>query len=105
MTGLVGTYLVVVEVLLMGRVPWLDRMIGMDRLAIWHRRNGEYSICLLVAHAVLTIWGYAVTAHEGLVNETDIGRPSLPRHARGHRRASACWWSSASCRPGPCGAG
>ena len=42
-TGLVGTYLVVVEVLLMGRVPWLDRMIGMDRLAVWHRRNGEYS--------------------------------------------------------------
>jgi predicted ferric reductase len=69
-TGLVGTYLVVVEVLLMGRVPWLDRMIGMDRLATWHRRNGEYSISLLVAHAVLTIWGYAVTAHEGLVSET-----------------------------------
>jgi predicted ferric reductase len=69
-TGLVGTYLVVVEVLLMGRVPWLDRMIGMDRLAVWHRRNGEYAICLLVAHAVLIIWGYAVTAHEGLVKET-----------------------------------
>jgi predicted ferric reductase len=69
-TGLVGTYLVVVEVLLMGRVPWLDRMIGMDRLATWHRRNGEYSISLLVAHAVLTVWGYAVTAHDGLVSET-----------------------------------
>ena len=69
-TGLLGTYLVVVEVLLMGRVPWLDRMIGMDRLAVWHRRNGEYSICLLVAHAVLIIWGYAVTAHDGLVSET-----------------------------------
>ena len=65
-----GTYLIVVEVLLMGRVPWLDRMIGMDRLAVWHRRNGEYAICLLIAHAVLTIWGYAVTAHEGLVKET-----------------------------------
>ncbi|MBO0693323.1 MAG: hypothetical protein J2P58_10540, partial [Acidimicrobiaceae bacterium] len=60
LTGLVGTYLVVVEVLLMGRVAWLDRMIGMDRLALWHRRNGEYSICLLGAHALLTIWGYGV---------------------------------------------
>jgi predicted ferric reductase len=69
-TGLVGTYLVVVEVLLMGRVAWLDRLIGMDRLAVWHRRNGEYSIGLLVAHAALTIWGYAVTGHEGLVHET-----------------------------------
>ncbi len=69
-TGLVGTYLIVVEVLLMGRVPWLDRMIGMDRLAVWHRRNGEYAICLLLAHAVLTIWGYAVTAHQNVVKET-----------------------------------
>jgi predicted ferric reductase len=69
-TGLVGTYLIVIEVLLMGRVPWLDRMIGMDRLAVWHRRNGEYAICLLVAHAVLTIWGYGVTAHVGLIHET-----------------------------------
>jgi predicted ferric reductase len=69
-TGLVGTYLIVIEVLLMGRVAWLDRMIGMDRLALWHRRNGEYSISLLVAHAVLTIWGYALTGHEGPVKET-----------------------------------
>ena len=69
-TGLLGTYLVVIEVLLMGRVPWLDRMIGMDRLAVWHRRNGEYSICLLVAHAVLIIWGYAVTTHDGMLSET-----------------------------------
>jgi predicted ferric reductase len=69
-TGLIGTYLVVVEVLLMGRVAWLDRLIGMDRLAVWHRRNGEYCVTLLVAHAVLTIWGYAVTGHEGLVHET-----------------------------------
>jgi predicted ferric reductase len=70
LTGLVGTYLIVVEVLLMSRVAWLDRMIGMDRLALWHRRNGEYSITLLVAHAFLSIWGYAVTGHEGLVKET-----------------------------------
>jgi predicted ferric reductase len=69
-TGLVGTYLVVIEVLLMARVPWLDRMIGMDRLVTWHRRNGEYSISLLVAHAVLTVWGYALTAHDGLWGET-----------------------------------
>ncbi len=69
-TGLVGTYLVVVQVLLMARAPWLDRLIGTDRLALWHRRNGEYSITLLLAHALLTIWGYAVTTHTGLLHET-----------------------------------
>ncbi|HTW07355.1 MAG TPA: ferredoxin reductase family protein [Acidimicrobiales bacterium] len=68
-TGLLGTYLVVVEVLLMARVTWLDGMIGMDRLAVWHRRNGEYAIWLLVAHAVLTIWGYGLTAGAGVLSE------------------------------------
>ena len=77
-TGLVGTYLVVIEVLLMGRIPWLDRAIGMDRLAVWHRRNGEYAICLLVAHALLTIWGYAITADVGIVSETNSVILSYP---------------------------
>ena len=104
MTGLVGTYLVVVEVLLMGRVPWLDRVIGMDRLATWHRRNGEYSICLLVAHAVLTVWGYAVTAHEGLVKRDRHGRAHLPGHARRHRRAGLLVVVGVL-PPGPCAAG
>jgi predicted ferric reductase len=70
LTGLLGTYLVVIEVLLMARVAWLDRLIGMDRLSVWHRRNGEYSITLLVSHAFLTIWGYAITANSGVVHET-----------------------------------
>jgi predicted ferric reductase len=69
-TGLIGTYLVLVEVVLMGRVPWLDRLIGMDRLAVWHRRNGQYSISLLVAHAVLVIWGYGLAAHRNVIGET-----------------------------------
>jgi predicted ferric reductase len=70
LTGLVGTYLVLVQIVLMGRVPPLERLLGMDRLAVWHRRNGQYSICLLVAHAFLTIWGYGLTGHAGLATET-----------------------------------
>ena len=78
-TGLLGTYLVLVEVLLMSRVRWLDRLIGMDRLATWHRRNGQYSICLLAAHTLLTIWGYAGTDHTGLLRETGsvLGLPDV----------------------------
>lgn len=77
-TGLVGTYLVLVEVVLMGRIPWLDRLIGMDQLATWHRRNGEYAIWLLVAHTLLTIWGYAASDHVGSVHETGTLLASYP---------------------------
>jgi predicted ferric reductase len=69
-TGLVGTYLILVQVVLMSRVPWLDRWIGTDRLASWHRSNGEYTVGLIVAHTVLIIWGYAGFDHLGLARET-----------------------------------
>ena len=71
-TGLLGTYLALVEVLLMSRLPWLDRLIGMDRLATWHRRNGQYCIYLLGAHTLFTIWGYAGTDHTSLFHETGL---------------------------------
>jgi predicted ferric reductase len=69
-TALLGTYLVLVAVVLLGRVPWLDRAIGMDRLAVWHKRIGQYCISLLCAHAVLTTAGYALSEHVGLWRET-----------------------------------
>ena len=72
LTGLVGTYLVLVQVVLMARLPWLDRFIGSDRLSIWHRANGQYTITLLVAHAGLIIWGYAASDHASFVHETSV---------------------------------
>jgi predicted ferric reductase len=50
----------------------------MDRLAVWHRRNGEYAIWLLVAHTVLTIWGYAVADHTAVAHETGTVLLSYP---------------------------
>jgi len=69
-TGLLGTYLLLVEILLMARLPWLERLVGSVRLAVWHRLNGMYTVGLLVAHTVLIIWGYAVAEHAGVIHET-----------------------------------
>jgi len=69
-TGLVGTYLVLVQVVLMARIPRLDRSVGPDRLSRWHRLNGAYAITLLVAHALLIVWGYALTDRVGPTRET-----------------------------------
>jgi len=41
-------------------------------------RNGEYAIWLLVAHTVLTIWGYAVADHTAVVHETGTVLLSYP---------------------------
>lgn len=69
-TGLLAGYAVVVLLALMARVPALERGVGTDRLARWHAMGGRYTVSLAVAHTLLIIWGYAVTAHAGLVSQT-----------------------------------
>jgi predicted ferric reductase len=69
-TGLLAGYGVVVLVALMARLPPLERGIGADRLARWHAHGGRYTVSLVVAHALLIVWGYAVTAHTSLVHQT-----------------------------------
>ena len=60
LTALVGTYAVLVQVLLMSRSPWLERRFGMDGLAQWHRWLGFGVTILISAHVILTTVGYAL---------------------------------------------
>jgi ferredoxin-NADP reductase len=69
-TGLLAGYAVIVLLALMARVPALERGVGADRLARWHAMGGRYTVSLAVAHTLLIIWGYAVTAHSGLLSQT-----------------------------------
>jgi len=68
-TGLEAGYGVVVLVALMARIPPLERGVGADRLARWHSMSGRYVIGLVVAHALLITWGYAVTAHTTVTHQ------------------------------------
>jgi predicted ferric reductase len=60
LTGLVASDLLLVQVLLMARLPILERAFGQDRLARIHRIVGVTSFNLMIAHIVLISWGYAV---------------------------------------------
>jgi predicted ferric reductase len=68
-TGLEAGYGVVILVALMARLPPLERGVGADRLARWHSMGGRYVIGLVVAHALLITWGYAVTAHTTIIHQ------------------------------------
>jgi len=61
-TGLLGGYLMALVVLQMARVPALERRVGSDRVARWHAMSGRYTLCLVVAHVVLIMYGYALQA-------------------------------------------
>ena len=76
--GLMAGYGVVVLVALMARLPPLERGVGADRLARWHAMGGRYVVTVIVCHAVLITWGYAVSAHEGLISEAGTLLLSYP---------------------------
>jgi ferredoxin-NADP reductase len=76
--GLLAGYGVVVLVALMARLPPLERRVGADRLTRWHAMGGRYVVGLVSGHALLIIWGYAVTAHTGVISETGTLLTSYP---------------------------
>lgn len=57
--GLLASVLLLVQVLLMARVPVLEAAFGQDRLARVHRWVGFCSFDLMLAHVVSITWGYA----------------------------------------------
>lgn len=68
-TGLLAGYACAVLLALMARVPVLDRGVGTDRLARWHAMGGRYALSLALAHTLLIIGGYAVSAHTDPVSQ------------------------------------
>ena len=60
LTGFFAAYLALIQVLLLARIPSLDRLIGFDHLTVVHRWNGHATIALVVAHTLLSVWGYAL---------------------------------------------
>ena len=50
----------------MSRIGWLERHVGFDRLAVWHRWTGFATVVLLSAHAVFITLGYAAEGHQSI---------------------------------------
>jgi predicted ferric reductase len=69
LTGMVGTYLAMMMVLLVSRIPFVEQTLGQDGLVRWHRRLAPWPISLLIAHAVFITLGYAQAAKSGLWHE------------------------------------
>jgi predicted ferric reductase len=59
-SALYGTYLVLIQLILMSRSPWLDQVFGQDRITDAHRWVGFSAIWLLVGHAIFTTIGYGM---------------------------------------------
>lgn len=69
LSALYGTYLVLIQLILMSRSPWLDQVFGQDRITDAHRWVGFGAIWLLVFHAIFTTVGYSMGINNSPVDE------------------------------------
>lgn len=72
LTGMAGTYLALVMVLLVSRVPVVERVLGQDGLLSWHRRLSPWPVSLILAHVLFLCLAYAEAAHAGLWHEIAV---------------------------------
>jgi predicted ferric reductase len=60
LTGLVGTDLLLIMMLLAARLPAIDRAFGHDSAMALHQSLGKPALYLILAHAVLLVTGYSL---------------------------------------------
>lgn len=73
-TGLVAMDLLLVQLLLAARVPWVDRVYGLDRALKAHRVVGRIAVPLVLVHVGAIVLGYQLRDRlhglGGALNET-----------------------------------
>ena len=64
-TGLVAAYMILLQFVFMSRLPWLERVFGLDNLSRVHQKNGKWAFVFLVLHPLLITLGYASVGGHG----------------------------------------
>ena len=64
-TGIVAATMMMVQLLVIARVPVIERRLGHDRAALLHGRLGRIGFVVMAAHVVTLVLGYAARVHSG----------------------------------------
>jgi predicted ferric reductase len=111
-TAMAGTYLMLVTLLLIARIPAVERALGQDKLVRLHRRLGPWVLTLITAHVVAVTLGYAQQVKSGALHQLGVLVTSFPgmllaaagfgllvmagltsyRYARAHMKYET-WWA------------
>jgi predicted ferric reductase len=66
-TGLIGTYCILWELVLLSRLVFLERAFGMELLTWLHKWNGYAALILLLLHTLYLTLGYALVDRTGII--------------------------------------
>ena len=78
LSALVATDLLLIQTLLIARVPWLDRLYGHDRATLTHKRLGKPVLYLVIVHFLAVTWSYAIADSKNVVDEFLTMLSSIP---------------------------
>lgn len=59
LAGIIATYQALLQLILIGRVKWVESFFGLDKLSKVHRWNGYLVLALITTHVFLIIQGYS----------------------------------------------
>ena len=77
-TAMSGTYLLLITLLLIARIPAVERAIGQDRLVKLHRKLGPAILGLISIHVVAVVLGYAAQVATGPWHELVLLTTTFP---------------------------
>ncbi|HMR55177.1 MAG TPA: ferric reductase-like transmembrane domain-containing protein, partial [Candidatus Doudnabacteria bacterium] len=60
LAGLIAATLILIQLILIGRVKWVESTFGLDKLSRLHRLNGYVILGLIVAHPILLTQAYSI---------------------------------------------
>jgi len=60
LSALIGTSMLLVHMLLIARIPWLEKTLGLDKLTAHHKRLGKPVLYLLVLHSLTAVVSYSI---------------------------------------------
>lgn len=78
LTGLFGSYLLLLQVLLLARLPFLQWTVGFDTLMKRHRLSGKVSLLLILAHVGTVTAGYAAQSKLSILAQAEQFLTSWP---------------------------
>ncbi len=68
-TGLVAVYLILWQLILIGRVRFLEQTFGFDRLSLWHHFNGFAAWTFIFLHPLFLIVGYGLNSQNTFLGQ------------------------------------
>jgi predicted ferric reductase len=67
--GILAVTFVLLQFMIMGRAPWIEKVFGLDKLSQFHHWNGYAVLMSILIHPALVILSYAMTAHVSVLTQ------------------------------------